>query len=138
MNKTDSYDCGECDKKYKSLKTLERHMIKMHSIEEVEASVVEDMEPDNKPKDDQNHNCETCIECKDDIKYLKTVINLAILRHVEHIKFMKEVSENFSINFKNSKITMDNFEYFNNKINKIMNDVDFLMKVYNKKSKSNK
>jgi hypothetical protein len=45
MNKTESYDCGECDKKYKSLKTLERHMIKMHSIEEV---VPEIEIPDNK------------------------------------------------------------------------------------------
>ena len=39
---------------------------------------------------------------------------------------MKEVSSN-------SKITMDNFEYFNNKINKIIKDVDFIMKEYNKK-----
>jgi hypothetical protein len=44
---------------------------------------------------------------------------------------MKEVSSN-------SKITMDNFEYFNNKINKIMKDVDFIMKEYNKKTNDEK
>ena len=74
-------------------------MKRIHKVEDVIPEVIPDVvdvapevNPDVKPevktKEEQNHNCDSCIKCKDDINFCKSAINLLILRHVENIQFI--------------------------------------------------
>jgi hypothetical protein len=124
-------ECIKCDKKYKSQKTLDIHMKRMHPVEDVEPDVVPEVKT-NISKEEQNHNCDTCIKCKDDINFLKTAVNLLIHRHVENIQFMKYVLDKCVRYEKNFGVASSNFKFIDNNMTKTMETVEFLMKEYNK------
>ncbi len=137
-------ECAKCKRQYKSQKTLDQHIIRMHSsveevVPEVVPEVVAEVEP-SESKDDltSEHECNNCNKCKDELKLLNLTTKLLILRYSDMVKFAKDVNENAAKNHENFKIAFDNFEYFNDTINKMMIDIDILMNEHNKKSNDKK
>jgi hypothetical protein len=131
--------CDKCNKPYKTQKTLDQHMIKMHPdivsdiVSDVKSDIKPDVKPDVKSSKDvvATHECNNCNKCKDDIIFLKLTNKLLILRYAESLDFSKDVNDNF-------KTAFDNFAYFNNNINKMKKDIEFLMNQDNNKSKEHK
>lgn len=110
-------ECPKCKKMYKNSKTLEMHMKRMHDTGD-EVEIIQDAESNaeldeladkiaddiaNKikneitnivPIEEKCHECNACVKCKDDIKYLKTAVGLLVQRHVGHLQFREMMSKN--------------------------------------------
>ncbi len=89
-------ECIKCDKKYKSQKTLDIHMRRVHPVEDVKPEVEPDVKSDVKSevnKDEQNHNCDSCIKCKDELEYYKKLSDALYIRYrkiEEHVDILME------------------------------------------------
>ena len=118
MNTSTNIQCIKCKKNYKNNKTLELHMKRMHN-EEVEPEVEPDFAPEVKTKEEQNHNCDTCIKCKNELEYYKKLSDKLYTRYrntekqVEILmkdfltqKYMKDYNEKNPEN----KITEEEFD----------------------------
>jgi len=88
-------ECDKCKKIYKTQKTLQQHIIRMHpSVQEVVPGVVPDVEPDEskdeityESKDESkedlttDHHCGNCNKCKDEIKYYMKLTDILYKRN---------------------------------------------------------
>ena len=84
--------CIKCNKIYKSAKTLQQHMKRMHN-QEVEPDVVEEVEPE--VKTEENHNCDTCIKCKNELEYYKELSDALYIRHQKIEEQVEILMNNF-------------------------------------------
>ena len=117
-------ECDKCKKIYKSEKTLEQHIKKMHPM--VITNDNEEVDPDIEPSESKtsDHQCGNCIQCKEDINFVRIATKLLILRYID---LTKEATESSIRNNKNFSITFENFKYVKEELSKLMLEVEFLM-----------
>jgi hypothetical protein len=80
-------ECEKCKKQYKSQKTLEQHIIRMHSS--VEEVVPDETKDETKDELTSEHECNNCNKCKDELKYY---IKLTDILYTRNRKLTEQVN----------------------------------------------